>query len=90
MNFYHYKLDEVMELETREFNYLYEAMEKAKATERFKDLDLFVYPHQKQSSAKKTHKRLHDEATPEDEKQGKIVTTKDLLNKGFTGVGANG
>ena len=65
------------------FEFLYEAMVKAKATERLNDLDLHIYAHSKPENTKKIHKKLYEQALPESEKKEKIVTTKDLMKFGI-------
>jgi len=86
MNFYSYKFIEVMELRNDLFEYLYNAMIKAKATDRVNDLELYVYPHVKADVAKKIHKKLYEQAMPESAKKDRIVTMEDLKQQGFNAL----
>lgn len=82
-NFYHYKYHEVLNLEHREFEFLYECMEKAKAVERINDLDLHQYPYEDKNQKRKIHKKLYNKALPENDKKQKILSTSDLIKSGF-------
>lgn len=86
MNYYHLKYKEVLEMSVVDFEFFYECMVKAQATERIKDLDLHTIAYATPKRQKEIVKKLYDEATPEEEKKERVVTTQDLKKFGFDAV----
>lgn len=86
MNYYHLKEQDVLEMSVRDFEFYYECMVKAQATDRIKDLDIFTFAYFNRSKQKEITKKLYDEATPEEQKKERVITTQDLKKFGFDAV----
>lgn len=78
MNYYSYKYHEVLELNYNIYNFLVENMQRAKAKEKLSQLQLFIYPHTKDSNREKIHKQLVKESTPQEELKKRAVKADDL------------
>jgi hypothetical protein len=83
INYYHLGLEEAQNLSIRDFNYLYECMVKATATERIKNLDLYTFAYSDNKRQRDVVKNLYSEATPDEEKKERVVTIADLKRFGF-------
>lgn len=65
MNFYSYKLSDVLETTTNDFLDLVKAMKIIKARDRLIKCEEISYPHMKENDRKDLHKRMYKEANPE-------------------------
>lgn len=81
MNYYSYRYDETMKLDSHEYGYLFESMKKAKSRDRLKMLEIYSFPHIADDKRDKLLKRLNMEAEAKEMMAKRAVSSDDL--KGF-------
>ena len=84
MQFYGYRLNEVLDLSSTDFFYLIAVMKKVKATNRIEALQVSAYPHLKPSEAKKVHKKAYKDSEPDDVSEKNIIKLSDI-NRALNG-----
>lgn len=81
MNYFGYKYEEVINMSSMDYFFLFNNMTHAKAKSRLEKLELLIYTKTSDANRSKIHKKLHKLATPKAEQEKRAVTTDDL--KGF-------
>ena len=84
MHYYHYKYDEVMQMEVSTFDFLIEAMNLAQSQRDLKVKELVSYPHLDKDSRTKVDNRMTLNATTKEMRADSAVTTDQLKVAGVS------
>lgn len=85
MHYYSYKLDEVLKMEARTYDYLCQCMIKAKANDDLELLELISYPHLKDNQNRnKVKQAIVRRAETQEQLEETVITTDQLQINGVS------
>jgi hypothetical protein len=86
MHFYHYKIEEVMDMKQKDFDTLSDCMKRIQARDSLRFVEATSYPYLTKSDMHKKHKDLYTKAMPDEGREIRTVTTADIAKLGFDGA----
>lgn len=84
MNYYHYKYDEVLELDMPTYEFLIDAMNLAQAKRDIELKQLLSYPHMDKDSRTKVDNKLERRSTTEKQRADQAISTDQLRVAGVS------